>query len=37
MNKTEFEGLLVPLCYYRNGKCTEFNSCGYNKTYGEEK
>lgn len=33
----EFEGLLVPLCYYRNGKCTEFDSCGYYKTYGEEK
>lgn len=24
----EFEGLLVPLCEYRNGKCTEFKPCG---------
>ena len=29
----EFEELLVPLCYYRNGACTEFYPCGYNKTY----
>lgn len=29
----EFKELLVPLCYYRNGKCTEFYPCGYNKTY----
>lgn len=29
----EFSELLVPLCYYRNGECTEFNPCGYNKTY----
>lgn len=33
----EFKELLVPLCYYRNGKCTEFSPCGYNKTYrGDE-
>lgn len=32
----EFDGLLVPLCYYRNGKCTEFYPCGYNKTYKAE-
>ena len=33
----EFKDLLVPLCYYRGGLCTEFNPCGYNKTYkGEE-
>lgn len=24
----EFEGLLVPMCMYRNGKCTEFKPCG---------
>ena len=24
----EFEGLLVPLCDYRGGVCTEFNPCG---------
>lgn len=24
----EFEGLLVPECVYRNGKCTEFHPCG---------
>lgn len=29
----EFEGLLVPLCAYRNGKCTEFNPCGLYKKY----
>ena len=29
----EFNGLLVPMCYYRNGMCTEFNPCGYNKGY----
>lgn len=32
----ELEGLLVPNCYYRNGLCTEFNCCGYNKTYKKE-
>ena len=29
----EFEELLVPMCYYRNGLCTEFYPCGYHKTY----
>ena len=29
----EFKDLLVPLCGYRNGKCTEFNCCGLNKKY----
>ena len=29
----EFENLLVPLCEYRNGLCTEFNPCGYNKKF----
>lgn len=24
----EFEAVLVPLCEYRNGKCTEFKPCG---------
>ena len=24
----EFTGLLVPLCFYRNGKCTEMFPCG---------
>lgn len=24
----EFKGLLVPLCFYRNGKCTEMFPCG---------
>lgn len=32
----EFEGLLVPQCYYRGGVCTEFYPCGYNKTYNKE-
>lgn len=29
----EFKSVLVPKCYYRGGLCTEFNPCGYNKTY----
>lgn len=29
----EFKDVLVPLCGYRNGKCTEFNCCGINKRY----
>ena len=29
----EFKDVLVPKCYYRGGICTEFNPCGYNKTY----
>lgn len=29
----EFEDVLVPLCEYRNGLCTEFYPCGYNKTF----
>lgn len=29
----EFKDVLVPLCEYRNGLCTEFYPCGYNKTY----
>ena len=28
----EFKDVLVPLCVYRNGLCTEFYPCGYNKT-----
>lgn len=27
----EFKSVLVPLCDYRNGKCTEFNCCGMNE------
>lgn len=27
-NYPEFKGILVPLCDYRNGKCTEFFPCG---------
>lgn len=27
----EFKSVLVPLCEYRNGKCTEFYPCGRNK------
>nr|DAN12819.1 MAG TPA: Flavin-dependent thymidylate synthase [Caudoviricetes sp.] len=29
----EFEDYLEPLCSYRNGKCTEFYPCGYNKKF----
>ena len=32
----EFKDLLVPLCYYRGGKCDEFYPCGYNKTYKDK-
>lgn len=29
----EFEGLLVPMCEYRGGRCDEFNSCGLSDKY----
>jgi hypothetical protein len=29
----EFKGTLEPMCYYRGGRCTEFNCCGFNATY----
>lgn len=29
----EFEGLLVPNCAYRGGRCDEFFPCGLNKKY----
>lgn len=29
----ELKDVLVPLCGYRNGVCTEFNCCGLNKKY----
>lgn len=32
----EFESVLVPLCYYRGGLCTEFKPCGHNKTYNNK-
>lgn len=32
----EFKTVLEPLCYYRGGRCTEFNCCGLNKTYKGE-
>ena len=32
----KFKEVLVPLCGYRNGKCTEFHCCGLNKQYGGE-
>ena len=31
----EFNGTCEPMCYYRGGRCTEFNCCGLNKTYME--
>jgi hypothetical protein len=33
INNPEFKDVLVPLCGYRNGLCTEFNCCGLNKKY----
>lgn len=32
----EFEEFLVPMCYWKNGKCDEFNCCGLNETYRRE-
>ena len=29
----EFKDVLVPLCEYRGGICTEFYPCGRNKKY----
>lgn len=33
----EFEGLLVPNCFYRGGLCTEFDPCGLYKLYSPTK
>ncbi|MBQ8570300.1 MAG: hypothetical protein IJ444_02180 [Kiritimatiellae bacterium] len=29
----EYIGTFEPMCYYRGGRCTEFECCGFNKTY----
>lgn len=29
----EFKDLLVPMCWYRGGKCDEFKCCGLNEVY----
>ena len=29
----EFDGTLEPMCFYRGGRCTEFNCCGLNEKY----
>lgn len=31
----EFSNVLEPMCYYRGGRCDEFNCCGFNATYKE--
>lgn len=31
----EFDGMFEPMCYYRGGRCDEFNCCGFNETYKE--
>lgn len=31
----EFEDTFEPMCFYRGGRCTEFNCCGFNKAYKE--
>ena len=31
----EFEGLFEPMCFWRGGRCDEFNCCGLNKTYNK--
>ena len=33
----EFNNTLEPMCFYRGGRCTEFNCCGLNKKYREDK
>lgn len=33
----EFSGLLVPNCAYRGGLCDEFNCCGLNRQYIQER
>lgn len=33
----EFSGALEPMCYYRGGRCTEFNCCGANEKYADTK
>ena len=32
----EFSNVLEPMCYYRGGRCDEFNCCGFNATYKED-
>lgn len=32
----EFKGLFEPMCFYRGGRCDEFNCCGLNRTYKGE-
>ena len=32
----EMSGKLEPMCFYRGGRCTEFNCCGRNKAYKED-
>ena len=32
----EFEGTLEPMCFYRGGRCTEFNCCGLNEAYKDK-
>lgn len=29
----EFDGVLEPMCFYRGGRCDEFNCCGLNASY----
>ena len=29
----EYNGTFEPMCFYRGGRCTEFNCCGLNKKY----
>lgn len=33
----EFKEVLIPLCKYRNGLCSEFYPCGYNEKQGDTK
>jgi hypothetical protein len=31
----EFNNTFEPMCFYRGGRCTEFDCCGLNETYKE--
>ena len=32
----EFSGLFEPMCFYRGGRCDEFNCCGLNKRWRDD-
>lgn len=32
----EFDGLFEPMCFYRGGRCDEFNCCGLNEEWSDD-